>query len=782
MASTILELLPKPDDWEHALEPFIERPLNPALAMTNPFGPAIMMIQPEHDKVAPAPPMAVSHDLDGRTVLLRVLQYVTKFVKAADIFSQASEDQKLTLLHYVALSVQIAEDNISISGAMPLWVTEDPEVEAEIVESIFEAQRLLARISQAAQTSSVTPYVLARLLENSEGYSSSSYYHARAYLTVLDGLNESERKSSIATSANRIKAIHSSPNIFANMAVLMSCDSKDVVKPCNELLSHLTDQNFESQDKESLRDGFRRLLMMNCILQRSDEIIHDIPQRRLILYVQHVIGEVRVASFGPEIVRSLAAILPAIKDIYGSFWAESLYLTNRVQQCPLDDMHLVVYHACFKLCAILAKQDILEANDDLLDAWTERKQSVMRDALKVLKRASLLQDDRHTPRRILNELLSRLLEGSSQLLQEETETLFPVLASQSIILQRTAFELLHEQLPLKQEQVSLDKALAKDFQVNLPEELLSLILAPPIGPELSESSQNTTPAPLRSYLLTWILIFDHWKNASNMLQVDYAKSLAEGTYLTDLLDMTFAMLTSPGGKAVDISKMDIENYVIDAEPPERDVQWLLSHLYFLCLKYLPTQSKAWWRDTTSRQTNIAVEAWTQKYVSKHVIASELNTVREWGPSQNDGDQPLTVKVLSSANEISASIPVDEDFMILAIRLPPSYPLARAEVEGVRRVGVPEKKWTSWIRNTQGQLTIASEGGANALIDCLLAWRKNVTATMKGQTECAICYSVVAADRSLPSKVCKTCKNKFHGSCLFRCEFFLSIEVYCGQKC
>ena len=220
---------------------------------------------------------------------------------------------------------------------------------------------------------------------------------------------------------------------------------------------------------------------------------------------------------------------------------------------------------------------------------------------------------------------------------------------------------------------------------------------------------------------------------------------------------------------MDASKFDIKSYAVDIEPPEKDVHWLLSYLYFLCLKYLPIQSKSWWRDSTSRQTNIAVEAWTQKFVSKYIIASELDSVREWGPTQTTGDQPLTIKVSSSAREITASIPVDEQSMVLAIRLPPSYPLARAEVEGIHRVGVPEKKWTSWIRNTQGQLTIASEGGANALIDCLLAWRKNVTATLKGQSECAICYSVVGADRTLPSKVCKTCKNKFHGSCLFRCK-------------
>ncbi len=49
----------------------------------------------------------------------------------------------------------------------------------------------------------------------------------------------------------------------------------------------------------------------------------------------------------------------------------------------------------------------------------------------------------------------------------------------------------------------------------------------------------------------------------------------------------------------------------------------------------------------------------------------------------------------------------------------------------------------------------------SIIDGLTTWRKNVTGALKGQTECAICYSIISADRQLPSKRCNTCKNLFH---------------------
>lgn len=154
-------------------------------------------------------------------------------------------------------------------------------------------------------------------------------------------------------------------------------------------------------------------------------------------------------------------------------------------------------------------------------------------------------------------------------------------------------------------------------------------------------------------------------------------------------------------------------------------------------------------------------------ISPLIIARELTTVSDWAPSQADVDQPITVKVSASTRQITASIPIDDQTMTIAINLPPSYPLQRATVDSVHRVGVEEKKWRSWLITTQGVINFSSEGNGGSLIEGLMAWRKNVTATLKGQAECSICYSVVSAERQLPSKRCATCKNMFHGGCLYR---------------
>lgn len=405
--------------------------------------------------------------------------------------------------------------------------------------------------------------------------------------------------------------------------------------------------------------------------------------------------------------------------------------------------------------------------NDNSSSITSRPTVGVKTGLMVANSMAIDSHDRSDqPRRIINEILCRQAVDLRQDIGDQVEELYPALASESESLQTAAYEILHANIPPKQEQLSLEKALEKSFEARLPEELLSLILASPSAAD----SEAASLLPVRSYLLSWQLILDHWKNASYALQADYSKNLQEGTYMSDLLQLTFNILITTRQKPVDASKFSIDLYEINAEPPQRDVEWLLIHAYYLLLLYLPSPTRSWWRDNTSRQTNSTVQNWTEKYLSPLVISAELSAIKDWAAAQDSSitasETPLSVKVSQTTHEISASLPVDEQLTTIGIRLPPSYPLARAEVSGIHRVGVAENRWQSWIRNAQGQLTV-SDGGSNALIDCLLAWRRNVTAALKGQTECAICYSVVGADKTLPKKECPTCKNRFHAGCLFR---------------
>jgi len=162
---------------------------------------------------------------------------------------------------------------------------------------------------------------------------------------------------------------------------------------------------------------------------------------------------------------------------------------------------------------------------------------------------------------------------------------------------------------------------------------------------------------------------------------------------------------------------------------------------------------------------LAVSSWTSKYISPLIITESLASVSEW--SNTAGSDPeyenFSVKVSSRSKEVNVSYLVDEQIMAIVVRLPDEYPLQGAKVDGISRVAVDEKRWQSWLRNCQGVITFSNGN----LIDGLSSWRKNVTGALKGQTECAICYSIISSDKQLPSKRCGTCKNLFHSSCLFK---------------
>lgn len=204
----------------------------------------------------------------------------------------------------------------------------------------------------------------------------------------------------------------------------------------------------------------------------------------------------------------------------------------------------------------------------------------------------------------------------------EDVDLYPVLASESLSLQLSAYEILHQKIPEAQEQASLEKALSKDFISKLPEELLSLILAAPKLESPAEVVLGGDVNPVvQSYLLSWKLVFDHWTNSSSALKAEYAASLKDGAYLEGLLDCAFDILINKRFKPVDASQFEVSYYIPrPTETAENNMHWLIIHLYYLSLKHLPFLSKAWWRDTTSRQKVVAVEAWTEKYVC-HLLST-----------------------------------------------------------------------------------------------------------------------------------------------------------------
>ncbi|KAF2147496.1 uncharacterized protein K452DRAFT_348186 [Aplosporella prunicola CBS 121167] len=772
------KLLPSKEAWKTALAPFLKLAPHPSLAITNALGGAVYLVDSQETN-----PPKMSRDNDGWSPALRMAWYTSRLLKTTEIFESIPIENRAQIYQHLLLAVQLTNDNLSRASSNDIWNMYNPHTESEIVDFISEAQLVMNDFlyDKSLQSS------FNQLLEAATGSSAESFYNARAYTYVMSRLlslvgSDMEKTPDLDA---KIKDLRKSQDVFYSTAFIVGhCTMVESRSPmsqlCNELIAQLTGIDMAKKAKEALG----QLVLLNALLQNQPDIAETVAQRRLIFFVQHI-----AKSFDPEendgdvpfevkaeAFRALTTLLPYMKDIYGEHWSSLLNALPAFWSIAEEanskggragyDLALPCIHASLKMFAALRKlKNDEEVNDDLVDAWKETEAQASTGLVGLLKQSEGLDDSNNQPLQIVNELLSRQIAAVPVEQLKNTEELFPLLVTESSSVQQAAFDILHKQIPEAQQQLSVDAALEKK-NVRLPEELLSLVLEAPSAANLGpDAFRRTMPLNIRGYLFSWLLVFDHFSNSSYKVKADYIENLNEEGYVSGLLGFVSDFLGHTRGKPVDVSKFDVTMYDASAaaDNPEKDAQYLSAHLYFLTLKYLSSLSRAWWIDTP-RHVRSVVESWTERHISTHIIADALESVSEWANSQSGSeDEQLTVKVNPRAKEVQAGYEVDEQFMLMAIRLPPTYPLFPVQVEGMNRVAASEAKWQTWLRNTQGVVTFSNGN----LVDGLIAWRRNVVGALKGQTECAICYSIVSADKSLPSKRCSTCKNLFHSSCLFK---------------
>ncbi|KAF2478305.1 RING zinc finger protein-like protein [Lindgomyces ingoldianus] len=777
---------PSMDDWGSALTPFLDTPPKTSLAITNPLGGAVYVVQSSSTR---ATPEKLPRDVDGYSPAFRIAQYVIRLFKNPEFFESKKlpSDISDSVLSNIALTVQLAGDNLGLAGANDLWAAYNPEVEADVMSFMTDAQDFIKQ--ELAHLRSIWVGINPLLTWSSDllskcskQSSATAYYWARVYSTLVsDAIELHGSHTSLAEDIqNSLKVLQRNKDILPLLGFLSAFKeplawSKSCERMCNELVADLTGLDIGKKPEDV---GLRQLILLNAILSSQEEIAQSIAKQRIIFFVKHALpflGDSQCPlPIRSELCRALTVLLPLMSDMYGEHWvgilnslSTSWVKTSEVEENESElDSPIPFVHASLKLYAqlrILTQEE--EPNDDLLEAWKESERDVANGLINLLKHSQHFPDEFHQPLKIVNDILARQISKVPLEHLESREELFPLLYVESQPVQQTAFDILHKQIPAAQEQISIDSALEKTT-ARLPEELLSLILESPTVSALAEENfERSIPLPLRGYLLSWLLVFDHLEYASFKVKNDYIEHIKEGEYLPGLLNFTFDFLGHAHNKPVDVSKFDVTTYTPDLEPPRRDTQWLLAHLYFLCLRHIPSLSKAWWIDCKSRPIAVTLEPWTQKYISPPVVTAALQSVIEWSSAQSttDPDSPFTIKVSPRAWEINASYTIDEQIISMRITLPSAFPLSNARIEGTNRVAVNEQKWQSWMRTSLGAITLFN----GTLIDALTTFKRNVDGAMKGQTECAICYSIVGSDKKLPDKRCGTCRNLFHGGCLFK---------------
>ena len=412
LPALVQKLLPDHSEWTAALAPFISRTPDPSLAITNAFGGSLSVITPTSSDTIN---QKICRDVNGNSAALRMAQYTIQIIKNTNIFESATRERKATVCRYMAIFLQLASDNLSVPGSMPLWQSADLDIESEIVDLVTEAQGLLGGFlhSGDSSTSEFIAEVQKQLLDNAYGLKASSYYSGRAFSALTSEIAELHSPSAQTNDADLIKGFQRSNDVFVAAAYLTSAsESVELFRLCNYLLTDLTEHDFRKNLPEGMSNscqaagcswltviGMRKLCLVSCIFSRAQDYVHDIPQQRLVFFVQYLIGQLEVSVpsstvAGGQIMVVLSFVLPAVKEIYGPFWSA---IVDAITQTGAQ-ADLYVVHANLRLLNLLRKTYMLESNDDLLDAWSEKKTAVAEWLLGLLwqlqgKRPALLCSD-----------------------------------------------------------------------------------------------------------------------------------------------------------------------------------------------------------------------------------------------------------------------------------------------------------------------------------------------------------------------------------------------------
>lgn len=720
------QALPDLDSWTAAIAPFVTRSPSIALAITSVLGGATYLIDPE-DKPSS---LKVSRDADGLSQALRFAMYTARVFSSNGLLQilEPKTQTELFQLFYITEILLTESVSLTVSGGLS---SPNLETETEVVEFVNEANKLIGECFQQyedASDSSAYAFVGAALdhfLEQSKNTSASAFYHAQALSHALGDLESIHGGSHAKVQEFEEKALqlYKAKDVVPFTACASGLkealsDSKKLDRQTNELVADLTGLDVTQAPEKVIA----KLVMLNALFPDSKQADSIVAKQRLIFLMKHLLPWLEdddvVTPIKAETCKTLSFVLPGISDIYGEHWAQILsFLTSTwelgfVRDEIADESRMGLIYTTLQLYSVLRSlKNNEEPNDDLVDAWKESADTAYSGLMNLVRQGHGQSDEHHEPlKAVFQSLGNEVARWSAGEVEDEAE-LYPLLYTPSKALQKTAFSILHRVIPAAQEQISFDAALEKKT-AKLPEELLSLLLAPPTLESLADASFRTgIPHELQAYLYSWQLVFDHFANSSYQVKSDYVEGLREGEYLGHLLELTWELLGHVRGRPIDVSKYDIRRFDfldqqgdLEGLSAEKRMHWLLAHLYYQALMHVPSLTKAQFLALKSRQTGLAVESWTAKYIAPLIVSASLDSVSQWADSTVKTDpeyEGWSVKVSPRSREVQFSYLVDEQTMAIVIRLPETYPLASAKVEGLNRVAADERKWQSWLRNCQG---------------------------------------------------------------------------------
>ncbi|KAJ6116928.1 hypothetical protein N7512_006653 [Penicillium capsulatum] len=645
---TTRDLLPSQQTWEDALKPFLQLPPRASTAITSSIGGTVHLIQRELSDSFKALWLTIPRDSERCTAAFRLAAFTIKVLSTFDITKQLAKEDLETLFYFLPLAIQLIDDDLSIENCNGISGLELADQREEYSELVFAGRKVIRDWINAKESlGSVPDATISSLLasfwecklEELGGTSPVEYRVGETFVRILAAANDTALAKSTDDIA-RICRETRTANVIRSAAWFAALRSSILSNPvgnriCNELVADST--GIKAQEPSS--DGLQKLVLLNILLSGDEDVVSTIPTQRLVFLVKNLIECLQVdaksLSFKAETLKTLTFVISGLAEIYGSHWEDVMEVLNAVfEQASGGEEGLPLLASSLRLSIQLKSMAEGDSNDDLQDAWSQRKIGLFNGLAStvgkfgtisptftthILQSLTDITDAStafHQPRDATIEILRRLLNVLPIEKLEDVSEVFHLLTAHSRAVQRTAYTILHRYIPHAQEQVSFDVALSKTA-VSLPDELTSLLLeAPSMQMVHISPGDDKMWTSMRSYLLSWKIVFDHFSTASLPVQEYYATNIKENNVLIPLLEFTFEFLQKSQGKLVDASRLDVQSFEPDqSESAERETQWLLVHLYYLCLRHLANMTKSWWIDTKKRIKG-PVEVWTEKFVSR----------------------------------------------------------------------------------------------------------------------------------------------------------------------
>lgn len=781
----IEQIYPNTNIWMQEVLQFLQGDLSPALVLTSTVGGAYFLPKGSGSKANSRP----KRDQKGLSIPARMALYTTGLLEIGASLEALPKRFQAETLYLLYLVVEIASDQMALMNQDGLFTSlSDPKLFTEVEDFVASTRRIMNNIFsqhsswRAGKGNSLLDELVGIMMQQAKSTTAIGVYSARALSEVLEAFADAHAHGNLAEEwISSLDILKVTPETVLPLVAVLTgfgeilVKSKNVSNLLNRLISDIAGAKPEA-DKTLLL-----LVVLNACMPIFELGELPVANNRLVFAVKQITSWFEQSpdelgtAISTEGCRALQRLLPCVHEVYGPHWERTVdYCLALWADAAKDDeeQRIPYIHASVKLLSSIKAMD--EPNDDLADALESHAEAIDHGLLGLLQ---IPMSGSSQSQAIVYELLCReTVKIPSNHLQDLSE-IYSLVASDSKDIQTAGFLIIDRVLPAAQEQISFDAVLDKK-QAKLPDELTSLLLDAPTLEAYPEEVLVQFPASIRTYLLAWKLIFDAIEKAAHKVRGDYTDTLkAEGT-LAPLMEFMFDVLGHSAGNPINIDREgltedNIENYDIqraDQMLEERNMHWLLIHLFYKTLRYVPGLFKSWYLDCRSKQTKIAIEPWMTKYFSPIIISHALTEVEKWSKNQEvteADEKELIIKVNYAQAEVTASYPFDDDGdghnATILIKAKPTYPLDSTDVVGVTRLGCSERKWQSWLRITHGIITMSN----GAFIDGLTAFRRNVLSALRGHSECAICYSFVAVDKKMPDKKCPTCKNVFHGNCLHK---------------